>query len=57
MSARRLGVPGEHVPKGILTRFEGTPIGALISEFESRPVPELVSLGLMCNYSPPFLMI
>ncbi|MEP3198214.1 MAG: NERD domain-containing protein [Lentilitoribacter sp.] len=46
MSARRSGVPGEHVPKGILTRFDGTPIGALISEFEARPVPELVSLGL-----------
>lgn len=47
ISARRAGVPGEHVPKGILTRFKGTPIGALISEFEARPVPELVSLGLM----------
>ena len=47
MTARRLGVPGEHVPKGILTRFDGTPIGRLISEFETHPAPELVSLGLM----------
>lgn len=47
MSARRLGVPGEMTPKGILTRFDGTPIGRLISDFEAQPVPELVSLGLM----------
>lgn len=47
MSARRAGIPGERVPKGILTRFKGTPIGALISAFEEQPVPELVSLGLM----------
>lgn len=47
MYARRSGVPGERVPKGILTRFDGTPIGALISAFEAQPIPELVSLGLM----------
>ena len=27
MYARRLGVPGERLPKGILTRFDGLPIG------------------------------
>ena len=46
MYARRLGVPGDQKPKGILTRFDGTPIGRLISEFEAHPIPELVSLGL-----------
>lgn len=46
MSARRTGVPGEQKTKGILTRFDGTPIGRLISEFEAEPIPELVSLGL-----------
>ncbi len=47
MSARRLGVPGERTPKGILTRFDGTPIGRLISEFEATATPELVGLGML----------
>jgi hypothetical protein len=47
MSARRLGVPGEQTPKGILTRFDGTPIGRLISEFEASAIPELVGLGML----------
>lgn len=47
MSARRLGVPGERTPKGILTRFHGTPIGRLISEFEARGIPELVGIGML----------
>ena len=47
MSARRLGVSGERTPKGILTRFDGTPIGKLISEFESSAIPELVGLGML----------
>ncbi|RWH78769.1 MAG: prepilin peptidase [Mesorhizobium sp.] len=47
MSARRLGVPGERTPKGILTRFDGTPIGKLISEFETSAIPELVGLGML----------
>jgi len=47
MSARRLGVPGEQIPKGILTRFDGTPIGKLISKFEASATPELVGLGML----------
>lgn len=47
MSARRLGVPGERTPKGILTRFDGTPIGRLNSEFEASAIPELVGLGML----------
>ncbi len=47
MCARRLGVPGERTPKGILTRFDGTPIGRLISEFEASAIPELVGLGML----------
>lgn len=47
MSARRLGIPGESTPKGILTRFDGTPIGRLISEFEASAIPELVGLGML----------
>ncbi|SUB02078.1 Predicted metal-binding protein related to the C-terminal domain of SecA [Pannonibacter phragmitetus] len=47
MCARRLGIPGERTPKGILTRFDGTPIGRLISEFEASAIPELVGLGML----------
>jgi len=47
MSARRLGIPGEQTPKGILTRFCGTPIGRLISEFEASGIPELVGIGML----------
>ena len=46
MLSRRLGYPGEKTPNGILTRFDGTPIGKLISGFEAHPIPELVSLGM-----------
>jgi hypothetical protein len=47
MSARRLGVPGERTPKGILTRFEGSPIGELLSEIEESATPELIGLGML----------
>lgn len=47
MSARRLGVPGERIPKGILTRFDGSPIGKLLSETEASATPELVGLGML----------
>lgn len=47
MSARRLGTPGERTPKGILTRFDGTPIGTLISECEASGAPELVGIGML----------
>jgi|GEM_PF-180248 len=47
MYARRLGIPGERVPKGILTRFCGTPVGRLIAEFEASGIPELVGIGML----------
>lgn len=47
MTSRRLGVPGEQTPKGILTRFDGSPIGKLIAEFEASATPELVGIGMM----------
>lgn len=47
MSARRLGVPGLRTPNGILTRFNGSPIGELLSEIEARATPELVGLGML----------
>ncbi|MGV2016845.1 SEC-C metal-binding domain-containing protein [Agrobacterium sp. 22-223-1] len=47
MSARRMGVPGERTPKGILTRFNNTPIGDLLAEIEASKTPELVGLGML----------
>ncbi len=47
MAARRQGVPGERTPKGILNRFDGTPIGKLLSEIEASATPELVGLGML----------
>ena len=47
MSARRLGVPGEKTPRGILTRFDGWTLGRLLSEIEAAATPELVGLGLL----------
>lgn len=47
MSARRQGLPGEKVPKGILTRHNGSPIGTLLLEIEANETPELVGLGLI----------
>lgn len=47
MSVRRLGLPGPRTPKGILTRFDGTPIGKLLLEIETAATPELVGLGML----------
>ncbi len=47
MSVRRLGVPGLRTPKGILTRFNGSPIGKLLSDIEASATPELVGLGML----------
>jgi hypothetical protein len=47
MTSRRMGVPGERTPKGILTRFEGTPIGVLLEQIERSATPELVGLGMI----------
>jgi hypothetical protein len=47
MTARRTGVKGEKIPRGILTRFNGTPIGKLLSDIEASATPELVGVGMM----------
>lgn len=47
MTARRMGVPGVSTPKGILTRFKGSPIGDLLDQIEAAATPELVGLGLL----------
>lgn len=47
MLVRRTGVEGPRVPEGILTRFNGTPIGTLLAQIESSATPELVGLGML----------
>ncbi|WP_082528733.1 NERD domain-containing protein [Methylobacterium sp. Leaf466] len=47
MSARRLGIPGDKNPNAILTRFENTPIGKLLSEIQLSAAPQLVDLGML----------
>jgi len=47
MLARRRGILGEKTPKGILTRFDKTPIGHLLAEIEVSASPELVGLGML----------
>jgi hypothetical protein len=46
MIARRRGVPGPRTPPGILTRFDGSPIGSLLADIEAAATPELVGLGM-----------
>lgn len=47
MLARRAGIPGEKMPKGVLTRFDNLTIGQLLAEIERAALPELTSLGLL----------
>lgn len=47
MTVRRMGIPGEHTPDGILTRLKGTLVGRLLANIENRPDPTLVDLGFL----------
>lgn len=47
MMARREGVPGERTPDGILTRFEHTPFGLILSKLEKSSDPDSIALGFM----------
>jgi hypothetical protein len=47
MLARRNELPGEKIPKGILTRFEKLNVGRLVSQIEIAASPELTGLGLL----------
>jgi SEC-C motif len=47
MLVRREGLPGKKTPEGILTRFEATSIGRLVSEIQARPDPAIIDLGFM----------
>ncbi len=45
--ARRAGNPGNKVPEGILTRFDGTGIGKLLKQIQKIATPELIGLGML----------
>ena len=45
MAARREGIPGESTPQGILTAFEGTPLGRITADLEASPNGAAVNLG------------
>lgn len=47
MLARRSGAPGEKTPRGILTRFDGSTLGSLLSDIEAAATPELIGLGML----------
>lgn len=44
MAARRDGVAGRRTPEGLLTRFNGTPVAAIIEQIENMPVPAALLL-------------
>ena len=46
MAVRRDGLPGESIPKGILTRLNGTRLGEIISYMEYDPNEFAVGMGL-----------
>jgi hypothetical protein len=47
MMVRRLGLPGDATPKGILTVFAGTPFDRLISQLEHEESAAAIELGLL----------
>lgn len=47
MMSRRVGLPGNRTPDGILTRLRGTTLGTFIDRIEATPHPGTIDLGLM----------
>ncbi|MEF3082089.1 SEC-C metal-binding domain-containing protein [Luteimonas sp. SMYT11W] len=45
MAARRRGLPGLATPEGILTRYEGTALGRILSQIRARPEPAVLDQG------------
>ena len=46
MVVRREGLPGSRTPDGILTRFQGTPLGRLMASIEADPEPTKIGLAM-----------
>lgn len=47
MMVRRLGLPGDDTPRGILTRFRGTPYERLVGGLEHAENPVAIELGFL----------
>jgi hypothetical protein len=47
MAARRDGVVGRRTPEGLLTRFSGTPVAAIIEQIETMSEPAAIDLGFL----------
>lgn len=47
MAVRRDSVSGQPTPKGILQWFDGTPLGTILAQIETSPIPAAVDFGLM----------
>jgi SEC-C motif len=47
MAARRDGVAGQKTPEGILTRFNGTPVAAIVEQVEAVAEPAAIDLGFL----------
>jgi hypothetical protein len=47
MAVRRDGVMGRRTPEGLLTRFIGTPIAAIIEQIENMAEPAAIDLGFL----------
>lgn len=45
MAARRRGLEGNPTPEGILTRWEGTTLGAIVEQLQARPQPATLEFG------------
>ncbi len=50
MMVRRLGVNGSPVPRGILTKHYGTPIGNLLNDMATNEDPYSIELGFLLLY-------
>lgn len=46
MAVRRQGVSGSREIKGVLTRYRGTPLGAIVAQIEASVIPELTEPGM-----------
>ena len=46
LAVRRLGMEGERTPRGILTRYVGTPWEKIVSAIQKNPDPGFIRLGL-----------
>lgn len=47
MTVRRMGIPGERTPDGILNHLDGSPVGRLLVNVGNKPEPALVDLGFL----------